>query len=125
MYSEGAFLQVVHRLVKRRQAPQEYNFRSNEVRLWLSVIAYNLGNLWRRLLPKKIEKWPLTSLWQRLVRTGGRLVKHACYYCLLLSESHLTWRLPEKSLRNEAISGFPVPGRNWAGPFLARRSPSA
>jgi hypothetical protein len=25
-------------------------FRSNEVRLWLSVIAYNLGNLWRRLV---------------------------------------------------------------------------
>jgi hypothetical protein len=31
------------------------------VRLWLSLIAYNLGNLWRRLvLPKKIENWPLT-----------------------------------------------------------------
>ncbi|MBK5292585.1 MAG: transposase [Acidobacteriia bacterium] len=30
-------------------------FRSNEVRLWLSVIAYNLGNLWRRLvLPNRI-----------------------------------------------------------------------
>jgi hypothetical protein len=28
----------------------------NEVRLWLSLIAYNLGNLWRRLVkPKKIE----------------------------------------------------------------------
>ena len=26
-----------------------HRFRSNEVRLWLSVIAYNLGNLWRRL----------------------------------------------------------------------------
>ena len=25
-----------------------HSFRSNEVRLWLSVIAYNLGNLWRR-----------------------------------------------------------------------------
>jgi hypothetical protein len=25
-------------------------FRSNEVRLWLSVLAYNLGNLWRRLV---------------------------------------------------------------------------
>ena len=24
-----------------------HRFRSNEVRLWLSVIAYNLGNLWR------------------------------------------------------------------------------
>jgi hypothetical protein len=26
-----------------------HRFRSNEVRLWLSVIAYNLGNLWRRV----------------------------------------------------------------------------
>jgi hypothetical protein len=25
-----------------------HRFRSNEVRLWLSVIADNLGNLWRR-----------------------------------------------------------------------------
>jgi hypothetical protein len=40
-----------------------HRFRSNEVRLWLSVIAYNLGNLWRRLvLPKRIDKWSLTSL---------------------------------------------------------------
>jgi hypothetical protein len=27
------------------------------------------------------------------VKTGGRLVKHARYYWLLLSESHLTRRL--------------------------------
>ena len=48
-----------------------------EVRLALSVIAYNLGNLWRRLeLPKRIDAWSLTSLQQRLVKTGGRLVKH-------------------------------------------------
>jgi hypothetical protein len=25
-----------------------HRFRPNKVRLWLSVIAYNLGNLWRR-----------------------------------------------------------------------------
>jgi hypothetical protein len=38
------------------------------------VIVYNLGNLWRRLvLPKRIDKWSLTSLQQRLVKTGGRL----------------------------------------------------
>ena len=48
-------------------------FRSNEVRLWLSVIAYNLGNLWRRL-----------------VKT---LAKHARYYWLLPAESHPTRRL--------------------------------
>ena len=71
-----------------------HRFRSNEVRLWLSVIAYNLGNLWRRLvLPKRIDGWSLTSLQQRLVKTGGRLVKHARYYWLLLAESHLTRRL--------------------------------
>ncbi len=61
-----------------------HRFRSNEVRLWLSVIAYNLGNLWRRLgLPKRIDTWSLTSLQQRLMKTGGRLVKHARYYWLL------------------------------------------
>jgi len=59
-------------------------FRTNQVRLWLSLIAYNLGNLWRRLaLPKSIGYWSLTSLQQRLVKTGGRLMKHARYYWLL------------------------------------------
>jgi hypothetical protein len=71
-----------------------HRFRSNEVRLWLSVIAFNLGNLWRRLaLPARVANWSLTSLQQRLVKTGGRLVKHARYYWLLLAESHLTRRL--------------------------------
>ena len=65
-----------------------------EVRLWLGVIAYNLGNLRRRLvLPQRIDHWPLTSLQQRLLKTGGRLVKHACYHWLLLAEGHLTRRL--------------------------------
>ena len=86
-----------------------HRFRSNEVRLWLSVIAYNLGNLWRRLvLPKGIETWSLTSLQQRLVKTGGRLVKHARYYWLLLAESHLTRRLFASMLRR--MEALPVPG---------------
>ena len=54
--------------------------RANEVRLQLSELAYNLGNLWRRLvLPKSIDSWSLTSVQQRLVKTGWRLVKHARY----------------------------------------------
>ena len=36
--------------------------------------------------PKQIDTWSLTSLQQRLVKTGGRLVKHARYYWLLLAE---------------------------------------
>jgi hypothetical protein len=41
----------------------------------------------------KIRKWSLTSLQQRLVKTGGRLIEHARYYWLMLAESHLTKRL--------------------------------
>ena len=85
-----------------------HRFRANEVRLWLSLIAYNLGNLWRRLaLPTRIERWSLTSLQQRLVKTGGRLIKHARYHWLLLAESHLTRRLFAGLLRK--ITALPVP----------------
>jgi hypothetical protein len=39
----------------------------------LSVIAYDPGNLWRRLaLPTRTGTRSLTSLQQRLVKTGGR-----------------------------------------------------
>ena len=79
-----------------------HRFRGNEVRLWLSVIAYNLGNLWRRLaLPQRIKSWSLTSLQQRLVKTGRRLVKHARYYWLLLAEGHLSRRLFASMLRTD------------------------
>jgi hypothetical protein len=85
-----------------------HRFRANEVRLWLSVIAYNLGNLWRRLaLPARIGKWSLTSLQQRLVKTGGRLIQHARYYWLLLAESHLTRRLFGNMLQK--IAALPSP----------------
>ena len=78
------------------------------MRLQLSVLAYNLGNLWRRLvLPAGIDTWSLTSLQQRLVKTGARLVKHARYYWLLLAESHLTKRL--FGLMLQRIRALPVP----------------
>jgi len=76
-----------------------YRLRPNEVRL---------GNLWRRLvLPQRIEKWSLTSLQQRLVKTGGRLVKHARYYWLFLAEGHLNRRLFASMLR--LIAALPLP----------------
>jgi hypothetical protein len=85
-----------------------HRFRPNGVRFWLSVIAYNFGNLWRRLvLPKRIGSWSLTSLQQRLVKTGGRLIEHARYYWLLLAESHLTRRLFGSIAR--LIDSLPLP----------------
>jgi hypothetical protein len=58
-----------------------HRFRSDEVRLWLGVLAYNPGNPWWRLvLAKKIENWTLSSLQRRLVKAGSRLVNHARYW---------------------------------------------
>ena len=69
------------------------------------MLAYNLGNLWRRLgLPNRIKSWSLTSLQHRLMKTGGRLVKHARYYWLLLAEGHLNRRLFGDMLRCQAGS---------------------
>jgi hypothetical protein len=57
------------------------------------------------MLPKKIENWSLTSLQQRLVKTGGRLVKHARYHWLLLAESHLTrWLFASMVRRIDAVA---------------------
>ena len=86
-----------------------HRFRSNEVRLWLRVIAYNLGNLWRRLaLPAGISNWSLTSLEQRLVKTGGRLVKHARYYWMVMAEGHLTRTRFVAMLRTIALLPLPA-----------------
>jgi len=68
-----------------------HRFGANEVRMLLGLIAYNLGNLLRRLvLPLAIQSWTLTSLQQRLFKTGGRLIRHARYFILQLAERHLT-----------------------------------
>jgi Transposase DDE domain group 1 len=82
--------------------------RGNEVGLWLSVIAYNLGNPWRRLaLPDKIRNWSLRSLQQRLVKTGERLVKHARHCWLLLAQRHLMRRLLKAMARR--VESLPSP----------------
>lgn len=72
------------------------------------MLAYNRGNLWRRLeSPSRIESWSLTSVHQRVVKTGLRLVRHARYCWLLLAESHLTRRLFGSMVRR--IWALPVP----------------
>src|SRR6185503_20781349 len=87
-----------------------HRFRANEVRLLLGVVAYNLGNLLRRLvLPVAIQNWSLTSLQQRLFKTGGRLIRHARYFVLQLAESHLTGTLFRQILgRIERLGWHPT-----------------
>lgn len=67
----------------------------------LRGIVFSLAAPRAMLPPVPIDTWSLTSLQQHLVKTGGRLVKHARYYWLLLAESRLdacfgpTRRLPQ------------------------------
>jgi hypothetical protein len=55
----------------------------------------------------RVATWSLTSLQQRLVKSGGRLIQHARYYWLLLAEGHLTQRLFAGMLRK--IAALPSP----------------
>jgi len=53
-------------------------FVSNQVRLGLFVLAYNLGNFLRRLvLPRKIKHWSLRSLLVKLIKIGAKVVRHS------------------------------------------------
>jgi hypothetical protein len=47
------------------------------VRLQLHALAYNLANLLRTLaLPQEVEHWSLTTLREKLVKIGARIVRH-------------------------------------------------
>jgi hypothetical protein len=62
-------------------------FEENEVRLKLFIMAYNLGNIFRTLaLPGVIKDWSLRTIQLKLIKIGGRLIKHARYYYMLLAE---------------------------------------
>jgi hypothetical protein len=53
--------------------------------------------------------WSLTSLQQRLFKTGGRLIRHARYFILQLAESHLTPTLfPQILGRIERLAWHPT-----------------
>jgi Transposase DDE domain group 1 len=52
-------------------------FAANAVRLQLHALAYNLGNFLRTLaLPDVVKQWSMTTLRERLVKIGARIVRH-------------------------------------------------
>jgi len=69
-------------------------FVSNQVRLWLFVLAYNLGNFLRRLvLPRKIKHWSLRSLLVKLIKIGAKIVRHSRYVTFQMAEVMIDKRL--------------------------------
>jgi len=64
-----------------------HDFKDNEVRLQLFALAYNLGNFLRRLaLPRKVKHWSLTTLREKLIKIGAKVVHHAGYIIFQMAE---------------------------------------
>ena len=75
-------------------------FRNNEVRLQLHALAYNLANFMRTLaLPEAVKHWSLTSLRQKLVKIGARIIGHGRYVTFQMAEVAVSRGLFDEILR--------------------------
>jgi hypothetical protein len=87
-----------------------HDFADNQVRLQLFVLAYNLGNFLRRLaLPKSVAHWSLTTLREKLIKIGAKVVHHARYVIFQLAEVAVPKRLFRAILRRIARLRDPPP----------------
>ena len=60
---------------------------ANAVRLQLHALAYNLANFMRTLaLPEQVESWSLTTIREKLVKIGAKVVRHARYAVFQMAE---------------------------------------
>ena len=63
------------------------SFTANAVRLQLHALAYNLGNFLRTLaMPEPINNWSLTSLKEKLIKIGAKVVSHGRYVTFQMAE---------------------------------------
>ncbi len=90
-----------------------HTFKDNQTRLQLFALAYNLANFLRRLaLPREIEHWSLTTLREKLVKIGAKVVRHAKYVTFQLAEVALTRRLFAAILDRIERLALPPPAVN-------------
>ncbi len=62
-------------------------FQDNQVRLQLFALAYNLANFLRQLaLPRPVRTWTLTTLREKLIKIGAKVVRHAKAVTFQLAE---------------------------------------
>ncbi len=82
-------------------------FAANAVRLQLHALAYNLGNFMRTLaMPKAAEPWSLTSLREKLIKIGAKVVSHGRY---------VTFQMAEVAVSRQMFAGYPDAHRPAAG----------
>jgi len=71
-----------------------HDFVDNQVRLKLFALAYNLGNFLRRLaLPRSVKHWSLTTLREKPIKIGAKVVHHARYVIFQMAKVPVPRRL--------------------------------
>ena len=69
-------------------------FRDNAAQLQVFALAYTLANFLRRLvLPKPVRSWTLTTLREKLVKIGAKVVTHAKSIIFQLAEVAVSRKL--------------------------------
>ena len=57
------------------------------MRLQLFALAYNVGNFLRMLaLPSRISQWTLTTLREKMIKIGAKVIRHAKYVTFQMAE---------------------------------------
>ena len=75
-------------------------FAANAVRLQLHALAYNLGNFLRTLAtPEPIKDWSLTSLKEKLIKIGAKVVSHGRYVVFQMAEVAIPRQMFQEILR--------------------------
>src|SRR5262245_38053942 len=84
-------------------------FKDNQARMQLFALAYNLGNFLRQLaLPRPVRTWSLTTLREKLIKIGAKVVHHA---------RAVTFQLAEVAVRRELFAAvLPRIGRSRSAP---------
>ena len=75
-------------------------FAANAVRFQLHALAYNLGNFLRTLAtPEPIKDWSLTTLKDKLIKIGAKVVSHGRYVVFQMAEVAIPRQMFEEILR--------------------------
>jgi hypothetical protein len=90
------------------------SFAANPVRLQLHALAYNLGNFLRTLaMPKTAEPWSLTSLREKLIKIGAKVISHGRYVTVQMAEVAVPKRCSDPGIDRPAAgaAGTGMTGR--------------
>jgi Transposase DDE domain group 1 len=87
-------------------------FVANAVRLQLHALAYNLDNFLRTLAtPEPIKDWSLTSLKEKLIKIGAKVVSHGRYVVFQMAEVAIPRQMFQEPLVINATKADGVVGR--------------